>query len=129
VTILDALPKISEQRFLRQLIGSMNPRTGRRDGGLLRMLGWELIFHDEATNAPRACPKCKAEIHLPRNEPGFLDIWAVRGDTLAVIELKSARGKLSEAQERWYTALRAVKRVKVALYRPDDTERILEALR
>ena len=92
------------------------------------MFGWQ-IFHDESINAPRRCPKCHEEISLPRSEPGWPDIVAVRGDTLWFIELKAARGRLSEPQKRWLDALRAVRRVRVALWRPDDVDTILEAMR
>jgi len=129
MAFLGALPKLTERRWQQQLIGTMNRRTGRREGGLLRMLGWGLIFHDEATNAPRRCPACRAEIHLPRNEPGFPDIVTVRGDTVWFIELKAARGKATDAQKSWLEALRGAKTVRVALYRPDDMQAIVEAMR
>jgi hypothetical protein len=111
-----------------QLIGVMNRRTGVRDGGLLRMFNWR-IWHDEATNAPRRCPACHAEIHLPRNEPGFPDLVLVRGETLWLVELKADRGKLSAAQREWYDALKAVTQVHTDIWKPRDLPAIVETMR
>lgn len=125
----EALPKLTESRWLQQLIGTYSYHGLRRTGGLLRMLGWERIFHDEATNAPRRCPSCKTEVRLPRNEPGFPDLVLVRGDTLWFVELKADRGKTTEYQRDWLDALRGVRRVRVDIWRPADIERITEAMR
>jgi hypothetical protein len=55
-----------------------------------------------------------------RSAPGFPDIIAVRGERLLAIELKSATGKVSEAQEQWLFALGGVPGVSVYVWRPDD---------
>src|SRR5689334_22991248 len=125
----DAPPKQTEASWLQQLIGKFQYRGLARSGGLLRMLGWDLIFHDEATNAPRDCERCHAPVNVRRNVPGFPDIVAVRGEDLWFIELKASRGSLTEHQKMWLDALRNVKRVHVALRRPEDFDRIMQEMR
>jgi hypothetical protein len=121
--------RLSERGWLHQLIGTYAYRGLTRTGGLFRMFGWTLIFHDEATNAPRQCPSCKAAIYLPRNPPGFPDILAIRGDTLLVAELKSDRGRVSPEQHLWLEAFRAVRRIVVVVWRPRDVDTAVEVLR
>lgn len=129
MNFLPALPKQSEAGWLQELIGKLAYRGLTRTGGLLRMLGWDLIFHDEATNAPRRCPNCKAEIWLPRNAPGFPDVLAIRDDTLIVAELKSDRGRVRPDQQAWLDAFRRVRRIVVAVWRPKDIDDVTRALR
>lgn len=126
---LDTPSKQTEASWLQQLIGKFSYRGLARSGGLLRMLGWDLIFHDEATNAPRDCERCHAPINMRRNVPGFPDIVAVRGEDLWFIELKADRGKLTEHQKTWLDALKRVKRVHVALWRPEHLDQIMEVMR
>lgn len=127
MSFLDAVPKLTEARWLQQLIGTYSYRGLARSGGLLRMFGWR-IWHDEAVNARRDCPSCGTPIRQPRNDPGFPDLVLVRGDTLWFVELKSDRGKTTDHQRDWLDALRAVRRVRVDLWRPDDLERIMELM-
>lgn len=128
MTFFGALPKQTEASWLRQLIGRLTRNGTAREGGLLPMLGY-LVWHDNATNAPRTCHTCRADLHLPRNAPGFPDIVAVRGEELWFIELKADRGQLTEAQKSWLEALRGVKRVRVALWRPKQIDQLVEAMR
>lgn len=128
MTFLPKLPQIAERQFLRQLIGSHTRNGVERAGGLLRMFGWKL-WHDEATNAPRTCPSCHAELHLPRNPPGLPDVLAVRGPELWFLELKCGRNRPTAAQEAWLDALRAADRIKVGIRYPEDMERIVEEMR
>ena len=116
MTFLPALPKLSERAFAAQV------------DAVARMFGWAM-WRDNATNAPRACPRCHASINLPRNAPGWPDRVYLRGDTLWFVEFKASRGRLSEAQKSLLVALRAVSRVKVTIWRPEDMETIVEALR
>ena len=54
-----------------------------------------------------------------RSEPGFPDLVLARDDQLMFVELKSAKGKVTEAQEQWLRAL--VKGGAIAdVWRPDD---------
>lgn len=125
---IDAPIKHTEASWLRSLIGRLTRNGVMREGGLLPMLGW-MVWHDNANNAPRACHACHAPMNLPRNAPGFPDIVAVRGEDLWFVELKSDRGRLSEHQRTWLDALKRVKRVHVALWRPEDLDRITEEMR
>jgi hypothetical protein len=50
---------------------------------------------------------------------GFVDVVAVRGNRLLLIELKSARGKLTAAQRQWQAALRLTA-AEVYVWRPDQ---------
>ena len=54
-----------------------------------------------------------------RSAPGFPDIIAVRGERLLAIELKSERGKLSEAQVAWINDLAAAG-VTCHIWRPQE---------
>ena len=96
---------------------------------LAGLLKWR-VWHDRATNAPRACPHCKHPLNLPRNDPGFPDLVMIRGDTLIVAELKSERGKLTQQQTEWLAAFGNVRRIVVgAPWRPSDWQAIERTLR
>lgn len=125
MSFLPALPRFTEADFLRQLIGKRRFRGSEREGGLLRMLGADPIYHDEATNALRACPSCHVALPIIRNPPGFPDLVFVAGETLWLVELKAQRGKLSEPQRAWKAGLERVLRVRYALWRPHDVEEIV----
>lgn len=56
-----------------------------------------------------------------RSAPGFPDIIAVRDRRLVAIELKSARGALSDEQREWLEALAAAG-VETHVWRPSDWE-------
>lgn len=60
---------------------------------------------------------------------GVPDILAVRDGRLAVIELKTARGRLRPGQRDWLARLATVRTVELYLWRPNDLERIVEVLR
>jgi len=53
-----------------------------------------------------------------RSEPGFPDLVLVRGDRLLFVELKSARGRITPAQQAWLDRLAPCAEVHV--WRPDD---------
>jgi len=84
---------------------------------LARMFGW-LYYHTWRS------------IHSPA---GFPDIVMVRDGTVIFAELKSEKGKVSEHQEEWITALERVAKgsvgAQVYVWRPSDWERIVEILR
>lgn len=52
--------------------------------------------------------------------PGYPDLCMVRAGRIIFAELKSATGKLSEAQVRWLGALGGVPCCEVHVFRPDD---------
>jgi hypothetical protein len=56
-------------------------------------------------------------IHSPA---GFPDLILVRDEQMVILELKSEKGKLTESQERWFQALRNVRKVKSTSVRPRD---------
>lgn len=63
-----------------------------------------------------------------RSEKGFPDLVLVRGDRVIFAELKSAKGKLSPAQEKWRDGLlQAV--AEWHLWRPADWPEIEETLK
>lgn len=95
---------------------------------LARMFQWK-PWHDQATNAPRACPHCKTPLHLPRNDPGWPDLFLLRGDTLVIAELKSDRGSTTPEQRDWLKAFRAVRRIAVFVWKPRDVDQITKVLR
>lgn len=70
-----------------------------------------------------------------RSEPGFPDLTLVRNGHLIFAELKTEKGKTSEAQDKWLTELREAettsRRVRVYLWRPVSllSGEIAEALR
>lgn len=55
-----------------------------------------------------------------RSTPGFPDCIFVRAGKMLAVELKSERGKLSEAQEHWLGVLGAVPGIACFVWRPDD---------
>jgi hypothetical protein len=100
-----ALPKQTERQFLEQVKSAA------------RLFGWAW-WHDSATNAPRNCWQCGAHQRVERNLKGFPDLLLVRGEDLLFVELKSDRGRTSEAQSEWLGRLGAVRRVRVEVWRP-----------
>lgn len=58
-------------------------------------------------------------IHSPA---GFPDLCMIRGTRLVFAELKTDKGKVSEDQEYWLNALRALHDVEVYVWRPADLE-------
>ena len=124
---LRALLEPSERRFMQMLVS-----TSRKSPGLAPLFGWT-SWHDRATNAPRACPTCKAELNLPRNDPGWPDLFLLREQPdgsvdLLVVELKVGRNNVTDDQERFLSLFRRVTRIRAATWHPKDwplIERIL----
>lgn len=56
-----------------------------------------------------------------RSEPGFPDLVMVRGSRVIFAELKTAKGRISDAQTEWLTALSRT-HSEVYLWRPADLE-------
>ncbi len=76
-----------------------------------RLLGWR-VYHTHDSR---------------RSEPGWPDLAMVR-ERFIVAELKTETGKVSPAQQRWLTALRAAG-VETYIWRPSDYERMVQTLR
>jgi VRR-NUC domain len=79
---------------------------------MAQMLGW-LSYHTHDSR---------------RSEAGFPDIVCVRRDRVLFIELKTEKGRLSEEQERWLSAL-GLAGADVHCWRPSDWPAIEETLR
>jgi VRR-NUC domain len=60
---------------------------------------------------------------------GFPDLVLVRGERLIFAELKTARGKVSDAQTAWLNALASVPGIEVHVWRPGDHSEIEHVLR
>lgn len=86
---------------------------------LAKLFGW-LYYHTWRS------------IHSPA---GFPDCVMIRGGRLIFAELKSEKGKLSEKQEEWITAMRLGQKFatmpnwEVYVWRPSQIEEIIEILR
>lgn len=69
-----------------------------------------------------------------RDNPGFLDIWAVgkaggpNEGRLIVIETKTETGQLTSDQLAWLVSLERVKTVEVMAARPRDVDRVMALL-
>ena len=65
-----------------------------------------------------------------RSAPGFPDLVLTRPGRLIFAEIKTARGKLTAAQETWLDLLRhSVPGVEIFVWRPGDWAAIQDALR
>lgn len=79
---------------------------------MAQMLGW-LVYHTRDSR---------------HSEAGFPDIVCVRRDRVLFIELKTEKGRLSEEQERWLSAL-GLAGAHVHCWRPSDWPAVEAALR
>lgn len=91
------------------------------------LMGW-VVWHDNATNAPRRCPDCGSVRKVPRNAPGLPDLILVRRPRLIWVELKAQRGKISPDQAAWIEALQACGQ-EVFVWRPSQWRIIEHVLR
>lgn len=64
-----------------------------------------------------------------RSTAGYPDLTIARPGRLILAELKSERGKLSDAQQGWLDLLRTVKGVEVYCWRPSDWDELEQVLR
>jgi hypothetical protein len=60
--------------------------------------------------------------------PGFPDLVLVREPRCIFAELKTERGKLTDAQAYWIERLRGCPQLEVYLWRPSDEEEVLARL-
>ena len=61
------------------------------------------------------------------SDAGFPDLCLCRGDRLVFMELKTEKGKVSQAQKEWLEAL-ALTKCEVFVFRPSEWESIVEVL-
>jgi hypothetical protein len=59
-----------------------------------------------------------------RSSPGFPDLVMVKGNTLLFAELKTEKGKLSQAQGQWLEALSKVETISSHIWKPSDWQEI-----
>ena len=71
---------------------------------LADLLGW-LVYHTHDSR---------------RSAAGFPDLVFVRGERLIVAELKTERGRVSNAQSAWLAALDAISGIETYVWRPND---------
>ena len=68
-------------------------------------------------------------VHDSRRSPsGFPDLILVRPPRLVVAELKTERGRVAAAQQRWLWTFAQVPWLEVEIWRPGDWDRVLEVL-
>ncbi len=82
----------------------------KRVEDVLRQYGW-LVFHT---------------LRSKGSTPGYPDICAVKGERLLYAELKTEKGRLSEAQNEWMDALARVPCAEVYIWRPSQFDEVLE---
>jgi hypothetical protein len=111
---LDVPPKLAERQFHAQVVE------------LATWLRWH-CWHDRATNMPRACRACHAPLDFARNDPGWPDLILIRRPRVLFVELKSDRGRLTDAQAQMLAELRACKQ-EVYVWRPRDWSKIEKIL-
>lgn len=94
-------PGVSEKVFSGQLVQ------------YLRLMGWR-VYHSWISI---------------RSEPGFPDLIAIRPPRLVVIETKSLRGTVTDAQREWLASFAGVPGVETHVLRPTDADwRVIEEL-
>jgi hypothetical protein len=113
--MLPVLPKLTERRFMGQVVK------------LAELLGWR-VWHDNATNAPRACKACGTPSPVARNAAGMLDLILIRRPRVVWAELKSERSKLTDDQYATLIELRASHQ-EAYVWRPSDLDQITRILR
>ncbi len=59
---------------------------------------------------------------------GFPDLLMIRGERIIVAELKSDKGKLTDAQREWLYAFAGTGKVKIYTWYPCDWDNIVETL-
>lgn len=96
-----AVPAMTEREFTRAV------------ADLARLFGWERYHTHRSDFSPAGWP----------------DEVLCRPPRLVVAELKSDKGKASEAQRRWLDLLAHVETVEPYLWRPADLEQIAQLLR
>jgi hypothetical protein len=87
---------------------------------LAAFYGWNLRYHPP-DNIPRHTRT--GRVVVQDVTAGFPDLWLIREPELVVAELKTEKGRLSPAQERWIAALTACG-LEVYIWRPSDFDDI-----
>jgi hypothetical protein len=64
-----------------------------------------------------------------RSTAGFPDLILVRPPVLIAAELKTARGRVTPAQQAWLDDIAQCTDIRTRLWRPDDRDQVLDQLR
>lgn len=64
-----------------------------------------------------------------RSEAGFPDLTMVRGNRIIFAELKSEKGRVTPAQQKWLDAISASSGAESYVWRPSDLDTIDDVLR
>jgi hypothetical protein len=83
-----------------------------------------LCFHDQDGHY---CPQCGA-FRKDSRRPGFPDLVIAAAPVLALVEVKTMRGRLSEEQEHWLADVAACRYLLTDVWRPDQSQLIAEFL-
>ena len=63
-----------------------------------------------------------------RSQAGFPDLVMVKNGRVIFAELKTQKGRIRKEQERWLDALALNSNIEVYLWRPSDSDQIIETL-
>lgn len=64
-----------------------------------------------------------------QGDAGFPDLFLARKPRIVIAEIKSDKGRVSEAQSEWLLELKQCFGIELYLWRPDDWEEIVKILR
>lgn len=88
---------------------------------MARAFGWSIHAERPAFS--------KGKYSTPiQGDPGWVDLFLVRGEKAMALELKSRRGRLSPEQAGWITDLTGVPGITALVLRPSDMPMIRELL-
>ena len=62
------------------------------------------------------------------SDPGFPDLTLAKAEDLIFAELKTERGKLTQAQKKWLEVLAATGKCRVFIWRPSDWQEVMETI-
>jgi VRR-NUC domain len=103
--------QLTEKQFQAQIIE------------LARLFGWRVAhFRPGMTRNGRWATQIQGD------GAGFPDLLLVRGRSCVVAELKTAKGKLTAAQEEWLAAF-SLADIPAYIWRPEQWEKITRVLR
>ena len=100
-TMPTEMPSITEREFQAQVIQ------------YAELAGW-LVYHTYDSR---------------RSQPGFPDLVLVRNKTVVFAELKSEKGRATEAQKMWLNVLEDCETVVTKIWRPSNWENVEKVLR
>ena len=99
---------VTRAQYLRQRAAGSEAEFQWRITKLAALYGWR-VYHTYDSR---------------RSQPGFPDLVLVRPPRLLFVELKSATGRPTAAQQEWLMALAGVTRVDARIWRPSQWDEI-----